>query len=470
MGQDKARGGLLPQSDIRPLVTRGQIWSISAATGLFLAVALGLVLIVSHVVVSMRHTANDIDDQRAISAAAAAVAALERGLSIVVRDNSLWDEGYEAVRSGDGAEWIRETWGDATVNYPLYDGLVVFRPDLTVIAAYDKGEPFTPSGEIGKLIAGQAKRAQASHMPVTAFMSMGGEIVSTAAMTIQPFAGPVPDAPVLFLFKSIDDEIIASMASDYQISGLALASTRAEDQLNLALDDPNGKPLGYLTWPSRKPGDLAFESHRSLLVMAGATLVVFLLMVLAAGFIESLRLRRIAAAAEYEAKRDTLTGTLNRSGFLEVLDRLAAEASSSRPVTLHMLDLDGFKQVNDTWGHAVGDLLIVAVAVRLAGFGDHFVAVGRLGGDEFALAQVHDAPPEVLAQQVIDAFSKPFMVGRHDLHVTTSIGYASTREPIDPAELMRRADVAMYRAKAEGKFRALEYHSKMEESCKDQEA
>lgn len=141
MGQDKARGGLLPQSDIRPLVTRGQIWSISAATGLFLAVALGLVLIVSHVVVSMRHTANDIDDQRAISAAAAAVAALERGLSIVVRDNSLWDEGYEAVRSGDGAEWIRETWGDPTVNYPLYDGLVVFRPDLTVIAAYDKGEP-----------------------------------------------------------------------------------------------------------------------------------------------------------------------------------------------------------------------------------------------------------------------------------------------------------------------------------------
>ncbi|MCC4246920.1 diguanylate cyclase domain-containing protein [Stappia indica] len=470
MGQDKARGGALLQSDIRPLVTRGQIWSISAATGLFLAVALGLVLIVSHVVVSMRHTANDIDDQRAISAAAAAVAALERGLSIVVRDNSLWDEGYEAVRSGDGAEWIRETWGDPTVNYPLYDGLVVFRPDLTVIAAYDKGEPFTPSGEIGELIAGQAKRAQASHMPVTAFMSMGGEIVSTAAMTIQPFAGPVPDAPVLFLFKSIDDEIIASMASDYQISGLALAPTRADDKLNLALDDPNGAPLGYLTWPSRKPGDLAFESHRSLLVMAGATLVVFLLMVLAAGFVESLRLRRIAAAAEYEAKRDTLTGTLNRSGFLEVLDRLAAEASSSRPVTLHMLDLDGFKQVNDTWGHAVGDLLIVAVAVRLAGFGDHFVAVGRLGGDEFALAQVHDAPPEVLAQQVIDAFSKSFMVGRHDLHVTTSIGYASTREPIDPAELMRRADVAMYRAKAEGKFRALEYHSKMEESCKDQEA
>ena len=467
MGQDKARGGALPQSDIRPLVTRGQIWSISAATGLFLAVALGLVLIVSHVVVSMRHTANDIDDQRAISAAAAAVAALERGLSIVVRDNSLWDEGYEAVRSGDGAEWIRETWGEPTVNYPLYDGLVVFRSDLTVIAAYDKGAPFTPSGETGRLIAGQAERAQATNTPVTAFMSMGGQIVSTAAMTIQPFAGPVPDAPVLFLFKSIDAEIISGMASDYQIAGLALVPTRAEEKLNLALDDPNGKPLGYLTWPSRKPGDLAFESHRSLLVLAGVTLVVFLLMVLAAGFVESLRLRRIAAAAEYEAKRDTLTGTLNRSGFLEVLDRLAAEASPSRPVTLHMLDLDGFKQVNDTWGHAVGDLLIVAVAVRLAGFGDHFVAAGRLGGDEFALAQVHDAPPEMLAQQVVDAFSKPFMVGRHDLHVTASIGYASTREPIDPAELMRRADVAMYRAKAEGKFRALEYHSKMEVSCKE---
>ena len=83
MGQDKARGGALPQSDTRPLVTRGQIWSISAATGLFLAVALGLVLIVSHVVLSMRHTANEIDDQRAVSAAAAAVAgAHDAGLRV----------------------------------------------------------------------------------------------------------------------------------------------------------------------------------------------------------------------------------------------------------------------------------------------------------------------------------------------------------------------------------------------------
>ena len=462
MGQDKARGGALPQSDTRPLVTRGQIWSISAATGLFLAVALGLVLIVSHVVLSMRHTANEIDDQRAVSAAAAAVATLERGLSMVVRDNSLWDEGYAAVRSRKGVDWIRQTWGDPTANYPLYDGLVVFRPDLTVIAAYEKGAPFSPSGEVGRLIAEQARRAQAINVPVTAFMSLGGEIVSTAAMTIQPFAGPVADAPILFLFKAIDEETISAIASDYQIAGLALAPTRAGDKLNLALEDPSGRVLGYLTWPSRRPGDQAFESHRSLLVLAGATLVVFFLMVLAAGFIESLRLRRIAAAAEYEAKRDTLTGTLNRSGFLEVLEKLAAEASPSRPLALHMLDLDGFKQVNDTWGHAVGDLLIAAVAVRLAGFGNHFVAAGRLGGDEFALAQIHDTPPDVLAQQVIEAFSLPFTVGRYQLQVTASIGHASTREPIDPAELMRRADVAMYRAKAEGKFRALEYHPQME--------
>src|SRR5690606_24716663 len=107
------------------------------------------------------------------------------------RDNSLWDEGYAAVRSRKGVDWIRQTWGDPTANYPLYDGLVVFRPDLTVIAAYEKGAPFSPSGEVGRLIAEQARRAQAINVPVTAFMSLGGEIVSTAAMTIQPFAGPV---------------------------------------------------------------------------------------------------------------------------------------------------------------------------------------------------------------------------------------------------------------------------------------
>lgn len=339
------------------------------------------------------------------------------------------------------------------------------------------------------MMVGYAIRAQRSNAAVTGLMRVGDEIAATAAMTIRPYTAPAPEGPgpVLILFKIFDASILSIMSKDYQIAGLTLGDEMVSDGLNLALEDGSGNVLGFLSWPSRKPGDQAFDDHRWLLALAGATLVGFLAMVLAAGLLESQRLRRIASAAEYEAKRDSLTGTLNRSGFLDMLDTLAAGVSPERPLTLHMLDLDGFKQVNDTWGHAVGDMLIAAVAVRLAGFGGHLVATGRLGGDEFALIQAHDPAqvprrppdqtriendgevhpmsPEMLAQRVVDAFSRPFTVGSRELRVTASMGHASISEPIDPAELMRRADVAMYRAKAAGKFRAVEYHPQMEQVC-----
>jgi len=488
MGQSEARNAVKSRRGLHSLVTRRQIWSIAATTGLFFAVALGLVLIVSHVVLSMRQTTNDIDDQRAVAAASAAVAALERRLSLTALDNAEWDEAYDAVLSDRAQDWIRENWGVGN-DYPVYDGVVVLDRDLSVMSAYLKGVAFAPSGEADRMMVGYAIRAQRSNAAVTGLMRVGDEIAATAAMTIRPYTAPAPEGagPVLILFKIFDASIISIMSKDYQIAGLTLGDEMVPDGLNLALEDGSGNVLGFLSWPSRKPGDQAFDDHRWLLALAGATLVGFLAMVLAAGLLESQRLRRIASAAEYEAKRDSLTGTLNRSGFLDMLDTLAAGVSPERPLTLHMLDLDGFKQVNDTWGHAVGDMLIAAVAVRLAGFGGHLVATGRLGGDEFALIQAHDPAqvprrppdqtriendgevhpmsPEMLAQRVVDAFSRPFTVGSRELRVTASMGHASISEPIDPAELMRRADVAMYRAKAAGKFRAVEYHPQMEQVC-----
>tara|TARA_Y100001933_G_C18926189_1_gene533278 strand:- start:278 stop:1252 length:975 start_codon:yes stop_codon:yes gene_type:complete len=315
------------------------------------------------------------------------------------------------------------------------------------------------------MIAQQAARAQASDRPVASLLRIGDMVVAFAAMTMKPFSVEPTNGemPVLILMKAIDENVLELISRDYQIVSLGIDGTRMSDMLNLELKDPNGERIGYLFWPSRKPGDKVFEQNRPLLLVAGATLVVFLLLVLAAGAVETTRLRRIAAAAELEAKRDPLSGALNRGGFLETLDTLAKEVSPESPLTLHMLDLDGFKKVNDTYGHAVGDLLISAVAVRLAGFADQFTAIGRLGGDEFALAQVQAQPPQILAQQVIDALSIPFIVGEREFHVSASIGHATSLDGGDPAELMRRADVAMYAAKAAGKCRALQYVSGMED-------
>lgn len=451
-------------SEIQPLVTPGQIWSISVVTGVFLAVAVALLLIVSHVVLSMRETANTIDDERATAAAAAAVAALERRLSLTVRDNALWDEAYDAVTSDTAQAWILDNWG--IKDYPLYDGVIVLGSDGAVLSAYLEGEPFDPSLVSGAPLMTLAARARdGDDAPVSGLAGTGEGIAAAAAMPLRRFdmdPAASRDNPVLILLKVMNEAIVEVISKDYQIAGLTLQSDPLANRLNLALKDVSGAPIGFLSWPSRQPGDRAFERLQPMLVVAGAILVVFLLMVLAAGVLESLRLRRIAAIAEYQAKRDPLSGMLNRSGFMEALEVLAPNTTPGRPLTLHMLDLDGFKQVNDTWGHAVGDILIAAVAVRIAGFQEYFAAIGRLGGDEFALAQTGSLPPGGLAERVIQAFSVPFTVGEHRITVSASIGHATTTEPLNPAELMRRADMAMYGAKDAGKHRALEYRTEME--------
>ena len=465
MGPDKARGNALARPASQARVTRGQIWSIVGGTGLVLTVALVLVLIVTNVVVAMRQTANRIDDERSIAATSAAIAALERRLALTAEDNSVWDEAYQSVRSTRAASWIRENWGLSSASYPLYDGVAVFSNDLSNISSYLKGVELEPSGEVARSLLEQVTSAQRRDDPVTGLLRIEDMIVMTAAVTIQPFMESASggERPVLVLMKAIDKPVLEMIARDYRIVDIAIGFERAPGLLNLALEDAAGVALAFLSWPSRKPGDVAFENHLPLLWLAGATLLVFLLLVLGAGAVETTRLRRIATAAEQEAKRDPLSGALNRGGFLEVLDRLANDVSPERPLTLHMLDLDGFKTVNDTYGHAVGDLLIAAVAVRLAGFEDRFAAIGRLGGDEFALAQVQDHSPKMLAEQVIDTLSLPFVVGEREFRISASIGHASSVGGADPAELMRRADVAMYAAKAAGKCRALTYAPNMEE-------
>jgi diguanylate cyclase (GGDEF)-like protein/PAS domain S-box-containing protein len=148
----------------------------------------------------------------------------------------------------------------------------------------------------------------------------------------------------------------------------------------------------------------------------------------------------------YEAYHDTLTGLANRALFRE---RLAAEAASGRPSIL-FLDLDGFKEVNDSLGHAAGDQLLVQLAQRLRERVPSSCTVARVGGDEFAVIASGLAVAEQLAVTILDALEAPFRVGARDLHAGAAIGVASLHDAGDVEQLQRNADLAMYRAKDAG--------------------
>ncbi len=172
---------------------------------------------------------------------------------------------------------------------------------------------------------------------------------------------------------------------------------------------------------------------------------------------EDITVRKVAEERiQFLAYYDALTGLPNRTLFQDRLDKaLAGARRQGNKIALLFLDLDGFKIINDSLGHAVGDLLLQEVAERLKKWGREQDTVARLGGDEFLimLTQVRELPDvAVAAERLMDAMTAEFVVQGHSLNVSCSIGVSMFPEHgTDCETLIKNADAAMYGAKDSGR-------------------
>lgn len=272
--------------------------------------------------------------------------------------------------------------------------------------------------------------------------------------------------------RYLDGTFVQELAKQYQLDAASFSRLAPSDQLSdVALQSSASGRLGYISWSPFRPGTLMVKRVAPLLTLSLLIMMIMVIVLLRHMRQSTLALEASEAQAQHLAFHDPLTGLPNRAMFE---DRLAHELARIRDtaglLAVMYVDLDGFKAVNDTLGHPAGDELIREVGRRLAATIRSTDLVARIGGDEFAIVQCDiDTPAaaEILCMRIIEAIDVPFEIAGTQARVGISLGLAlGPRDAHERSELTRKADIALYEAKAAGKGRYMFFAERMDASIR----
>jgi diguanylate cyclase (GGDEF)-like protein len=446
-------------------LAKGRLWQ-----GLFIA-ALGLLFlaIVAVGIMSTANGANDVERERTTKLARFAVESRMATLSAAAEVNSYWDDAADAVYGNKGRDaFFDANWLSPTVDNPDYNAVMALDADGKIWRAGAQGEVDTSATPNGAM-ASQAAKLAAQLVPGTDNVSSlyldGKNLFVLSASKIRFTDGARNSAIIAGRYQKlvyrnpVNAAAIRAMGADLGISGMKF-SMQAVDRPSITLRDSDKRVIGYLSWDQPTSGWLAVK--QSAPVLAAGSLLFFVALTFAGRFGYAL-LARLTNQA--------LTDSLSRLPNRRALRKAISERISRRiDHGLALIDLDGFKNVNDRFGHAVGDRLIRMIAELLHELSDNQAIVARLGGDEFAIlidGQGSEAAVEHITQQFLERLENPMVVDGRSIWVGASIGLtASKGEGLDDGELLRRADIAMYSAKQKGKMRFQWFESHLDDEQK----
>ena len=445
-------------------------WKFALTIALPLVLASVAVSILTFDLIGRVSTGSNIEDhQRTREIVSSALDAVQQQLANNVADNAYWDDAARNLYGEVNEDWVSQTWRDSSEGGVIYDfALVVDRGLPEAVTGYRKGMAFKPvttdyfSGKLDLLLDRLPQDFAAPATKSAIINTKDGLAVVAASPILSTSADVVIDAakPRFLVFvKFLTPEYVKSIGSQYVLQDLKLSLPGTLEDDSEAMYDWQGVAFANAQWADRRPGDAA---RAAVTRKAALTLGFMALVMFGVGFL-CWRLIRAIAQREQEARNealhDTLTGLSNRAALHEEIERLSKLPGTTAFVAF--ADLDGFKEVNDTYDHATGDWLIRVVAEGLRHLTKNQGMVCRLGGDEFVvLFTGKDAEKQScqFARHFIEFLRVPFDLEGRQASVGVSIGIAGWSDAaLESHELMRRADIAMYKAKTTGKNRYCVY-------------
>jgi diguanylate cyclase (GGDEF)-like protein len=367
------------------------------------------------------------------------------------------------VDGSDRVEYARSRAGGDIASMPLPRALVAIRNFVR------GGSDAAPAGALPVIGAQDAGKPSRSAAWIEQVMGKPAIVMAVAIGSGTELAAGNATAPIVLSVKFIDSALLQGIGDHLQLSDLRPAgdASQTADGYVTAIADPQGNPIARVAWNPSKPGGQVAASVLPFIAVAIGGLALLGGLILR----HTRRTAQAIAAGETQlrhlALHDPVCGLPNRIYFGERLERLIGEVRRGGPsAAVFFIDLDHFKDVNDTLGHHIGDELILAVTQRLSHVmrGDDLVA--RLGGDEFAILTICASDSyslQAIAGRIISAVCAPYSISGHAINIGASIGIAVIdRRARDAGDILRYADMALYRAKNEGRNRACIYDAAMD--------
>jgi diguanylate cyclase (GGDEF)-like protein len=450
-------------------------FSVIATLVVVLATVVAIVFVGSWAVDAVDRTALE----RQIRFATRGIAERYSGVPTAQESSTVWDEAVVRVKQND-QPWIEENLGVWMGSYfglertyvldESGDPIYAMRSEKTLPpAVYEEDGP-TVAPLVDKLRAAMAEASRGeedsteavSELGAADYVRLAGQPAIVSVKPIVPSSANMPQKPGSEYFhvavEMLDDSFADAIEKQYDLTNARVSATSDGAPSAVPIVTSSGETLAFFVWDRYQPGRTLARDVVPILLIASLPIAALLFLLLRQAWNSAAALERSEREARFQAFHDALTGLPNRALFDDRLEQAMRIATRRRTkLGVLLVDVDRFKQVNDTQGHPAGDELVREIGARLVGLVRAADTVARLGGDEFAVLMPDigtERDAERCAERILERTQEPFNLGGEQTFASVSIGvFVGPGEGLKKADALRKADIALYEAKAKGRRR-----------------